>query len=73
MTQQVDTNTLKKAEASATIAKDMITQAIEQSASNQTLCEEALKQASNEITQAQSMVKQVQSSFQQAAQSQQAK
>ncbi|MNP72734.1 hypothetical protein D3C76_1693430 [compost metagenome] len=68
---QVDTNSLKKAEASTTIAKDMITQAIEQSASNQTLCEEALKQASNEITQAQSMVKQVQSSLQAAAQAQQ--
>ncbi|MNW41795.1 hypothetical protein D3C74_189470 [compost metagenome] len=68
---QIDTNTLKKAEASTTIAKDMITQAIEQSASNQTLCEEALKQASNEITQAQSMVKQVQSSLQAAAQAQQ--
>ncbi|MNI26862.1 hypothetical protein D3C73_805800 [compost metagenome] len=68
---QVDTNVLKKAEASATIAKDMITQAIEQSASNQTLCEEALKQASNEISQAQTMVKQVQSSFQAAAQAQQ--
>ncbi|MNO04769.1 hypothetical protein D3C81_2259060 [compost metagenome] len=49
----------------------MITQAIEQSASNQTLCEEALKQASNEISQAQTMVKQVQSSFQAAAQAQQ--
>lgn len=69
---QVDTNTLKKAEATVTIAKDMITQAIETSASNQTLCEEALKQASNEITQAQSMVKQVQSSLQ-SAQSQQSK
>lgn len=52
MAQQVDTNALKKAEASASIAKDMVTQAIEQSASNQTLCEEALKQASTEFAQA---------------------
>lgn len=34
MAQQIDTNLLKKAEASASIAKDMIAQAIEQSAAN---------------------------------------
>jgi len=64
MAQQIDTNSLKKAEAVTSIAKDLITQAIEQSASNQILCEEALKQAANEIKQAQTMISQVQSAFQ---------
>jgi hypothetical protein len=64
--QQVDTDTLKKAEAIVSLAKDSITQAIEQSASNQVLCEEALKQASNDISQAQTMLTQVQSAFQTA-------
>lgn len=70
--QQVDTNVLKKAEAAVSLAKDSITQAIEQSAANQILCEEALKQASNEIAQAQTMVSQVQSALQ-TAQAQQTK
>lgn len=64
MTQQTDTNKLKQAEATTSLAKDMITQAIEQYAANSTLAEEALKQASNEITQAQSMISQVQSAIQ---------
>ncbi|MFD0618367.1 hypothetical protein ACFQZR_12930 [Paenibacillus sp. GCM10027629] len=64
MAQQIDTNSLKKAEAVTSIAKDLIAQAIEQSASNQILCEEALKQAANEIKQAQTMISQVQSTFQ---------
>ncbi|WP_152391943.1 hypothetical protein [Paenibacillus guangzhouensis] len=64
MAQQIDTNSLKRAEAVTSIAKDLITQAIEQSSSNQILCEEALKQASNEIKQAQTMISQVQSTFQ---------
>ncbi|MFE5318080.1 hypothetical protein ACFQ88_05130 [Paenibacillus sp. NPDC056579] len=64
--QQVDVNSLKKAEAIASLAKDCITQAIEQSSANQILCEEALKQASNEIAQAQTLISQVQSSFQAA-------
>ncbi|WP_314589228.1 hypothetical protein [Paenibacillus terrigena] len=61
---QIDTNTLKRAEAATSIAKDLITQAVEQSSANQILCEEALKQAANEIKQAQTMVNQVQSAFQ---------
>ncbi|TMV42747.1 hypothetical protein FE783_36955 [Paenibacillus mesophilus] len=69
---QIDTNTLKRAEANASIAKDLIVQAIEQSAANPTLCEEALKQAAHEIAQAQTMVSQVQSAIQ-AAGSQQSK
>ncbi|MFD0677566.1 MULTISPECIES: hypothetical protein [unclassified Paenibacillus] len=68
MAQQIDTNLLKKAEASSSIAKDMIAQAIEQSAANPTLCEEALKAASAEIAQAQTMVSQVYSSLQTAVQ-----
>lgn len=69
MTQQIDTNMLKMAEASVSIAKDMIAQAIEQSAANQTLCEQALKAASTEIAQAQTMVSQVHSSLQTVQQS----
>jgi hypothetical protein len=69
---QIDTNILKKAEANTSIAKDLIAQAIEQSAANPTLCEEALKQASNEIAHAQTMVSQVQSAIQ-SAQAQQTK
>jgi len=42
----------------------MLTSAIEQSAANPTLCEEALKQAANEIAQAQTIVNQLQSSIQ---------
>lgn len=64
MTQQMDTNKLKVAEVSASLAKDMITQAIEQSAANPLLAQEALKQASNEIAQAQTNISQVQSALQ---------
>lgn len=64
MTQQVDTNMLKRAEAATSIAKDMIASAIEQSAANPTLCEESLKQAANEIAQAQTAISHVQSSMQ---------
>ncbi|RKN77050.1 hypothetical protein [Paenibacillus ginsengarvi] len=72
MPQQVDTNQLKKAEAMTTLAKELITQAIEKSAADPMLCEEALKQASIEIAQAQTMVSQVQSSLQ-SQQAQQSK
>ncbi|MGD8191290.1 hypothetical protein ACQCN2_15025 [Brevibacillus ginsengisoli] len=71
MTQQIDANKLKQAEVAATLAKTMITQAIEQSAANPTLAEEALKQASTEIAQAQTMVSQVHSTMQTQAQSSQ--
>ncbi|BAU28693.1 hypothetical protein DFP93_10572 [Aneurinibacillus soli] len=64
MTQQIDTNQLKKAEASVTLAKNLITQAIEQSSANQLVAEEALKQAATEIAQAQTSVSQVQSAVQ---------
>lgn len=64
MAQQVDTNMLKKAEAATSIAKDMIASAIEQSAANQTLCEESLRQAANEIAQAKTVICQVLSSMQ---------
>ncbi|MGG1658386.1 hypothetical protein [Brevibacillus sp. NRS-1366] len=71
MPSQINTDSLKKAEVSATLAKSMITQAIEQSAANPQLAEEALKQASQEIAQAQTMVSQVQSSIQTQTQQQQ--
>ena len=64
MSQQIDTNQLKKAQAAVALSKGLITQAIEQSAADQLLCEEALKQASTEIAQAQTLVSQVQSSLQ---------
>jgi hypothetical protein len=65
---QIDGNSLKKAEVAVSLAKDMITQAIEQSAANPMLSEEALKQASNEIAQAQTVISQVQSAYQTSAQ-----
>ncbi|MEW9701835.1 hypothetical protein [Paenibacillus sp. SI8] len=68
MAQQIDPNQLKKAEAATTLAKSLISQAIEQSAANPTLCEEALKQASTEIAQAQTMISQVQSTLQASSQ-----
>ena len=71
MPSQINTDSLKKAEVATTLAKNMITQAIEQSAANPQLAEEALKQASHEIAQAQTMVSQVQSTLQTQAQSQQ--
>ncbi|HBZ80856.1 MULTISPECIES: hypothetical protein [Brevibacillus] len=71
MPSQINTDSLKKAEVATTLAKNMITQAIEQSAANPQLAEEALKQASQEIAQAQTMVSQVQSTLQTQAQSQQ--
>ncbi|WP_103106596.1 hypothetical protein [Brevibacillus reuszeri] len=71
MPSQINTDSLKKAEVSATLAKSMITQAIEQSAANPQLAEEALKTASQEIAQAQTMVSQVQSTIQTQQQQQQ--
>lgn len=62
--QQIDTNKLKQAEASTTLAKSMITQAIEQSSANPLLAEEALKQASSEIAQVQTIVSQIHSTMQ---------
>jgi hypothetical protein len=68
LAQQIDPNQLKKAEAAAALAKSLIGQAIEQSAANPTLCEEALKQASSEIAQAQTMISQAQSTLQSSSQ-----
>ncbi len=64
MLQQVDTNQLKKAEASVALSKELINQAIQQSAADQLQCGEALKQAAAEIAQAQTIVSQAQSSLQ---------
>lgn len=71
MPAQINTDQLKKAEACTTLAKNMITQAIEQSAANPQLAEEALKQASQEIAQAQTMISQVQSALHMQSQQQQ--
>jgi hypothetical protein len=62
-TMQMTTDSLKKAEASATLAKELITQAMKECVSNQTVAEEALKQASSEIMQCQTTITQIQSSF----------
>ncbi|MBB5173652.1 hypothetical protein [Texcoconibacillus texcoconensis] len=70
MTQQVDTNSLKKAEAASAVAKDALTQAIEQSAADPTRAEEALKQASQELLQCQGLVSQVQNGMQEQNQQQ---
>lgn len=64
MAPQIDANQLKKAEAALAIGKGLITTAIQQSASDQMQCEEALKQASAEIAQAQTMISQAQSPMQ---------
>lgn len=69
MTNQIDTNKLKQAEAVTSIVKDMITSAIEQSAANTTLALEALKQASSEVAQVQTLISQVQSQLQTQSQS----
>jgi hypothetical protein len=61
MTNQIDTNKLKQAEAVSSIVKDMISSAIEQSAANPTLASEALKQASSEVAQVQTLISQAQS------------
>ncbi|MFT4414207.1 hypothetical protein ACLM5H_10145 [Fredinandcohnia humi] len=63
MTNQIDTNKLKEAEAKSSLAKDMITSAIEQSSANQVLAGEALKQASQEIAQVQALISQVESTL----------
>jgi hypothetical protein len=62
--QQLPTDQLKKAEASATLAKELIKQAMQECVSNQQVAEEALKQASTEVGQCQTMLSQAQSLFQ---------
>ncbi|UOF90040.1 hypothetical protein LSG31_19575 [Fodinisporobacter ferrooxydans] len=64
MPQQINTDQLKQAEAAITLAKELVSQAIQQSASNQQVAQEALKQCSNEIAQAQTTISQVQSAMQ---------
>ncbi|WP_102344842.1 hypothetical protein [Bacillus sp. Marseille-P3661] len=61
MLKQIDITKLKQADAAATLAKDSITVAIEQSAANAILANEALKIASFEIAQAKTLVNQVKS------------
>jgi hypothetical protein len=66
MPQQIDVNKLNQAKANVTLCQTLLSQAIEKSSSDPTLAQEAIKQATNEITQALSNVSIVQS--EQAAQ-----
>jgi hypothetical protein len=66
MPQQIDVNKLNQAKANVTLCQTLLSQAIEKSSSDPTLAQEAIKQATNEITQALSNVSMVQS--EQAAQ-----
>jgi hypothetical protein len=58
---QIDLKQLDQAKASVTLTQTLLSQAIEKSASDPTLAQEAIKQASMEIAQAQSCVSQVHS------------
>lgn len=69
MAQQIDTNQLNQAKANVNLTVQLLSQAIEKSASDQALAQEAIKQASNELAQAQSALIQVQNSAQSQSQS----
>jgi len=62
--QSMNTEQLKQAEACATMAKKLISQAMQECISNQAVAQEALKQAATEVAQCQTMISQIQSSFQ---------
>ncbi|PGT84142.1 MULTISPECIES: hypothetical protein [Bacillaceae] len=68
--QQIDINQLNQAKANVTLTKELLTQAIEKSSSDQVMAQEAIKQAANEIAQAQTAVSQVQSAIMTQQQSQ---
>ncbi|MEH7083044.1 hypothetical protein V7139_09970 [Neobacillus drentensis] len=61
---QMDVNQLNQAKANVTLTQELLTKAIEKANSDPTLAEEALKQASNEISSALTAVTQVQKSTQ---------
>jgi hypothetical protein len=54
--QQIDTNQLSQAKANINISVGLLTQAIEKSASDQKMAQEAVKQAAYELSQAQSSI-----------------
>lgn len=60
MPQQIDVNKLNQAKANVTLCQTLLSQAIEKSSSDPTLAQEAIKQATNEISQALSNVNMVQ-------------
>lgn len=57
---QIDVNQLNQAKANVTLTKELLTQAIEKANSDPTLAQEAIKQASNEISSALNAVTHVQ-------------
>ena len=61
MPQKVDVDQLSQAKANVTLTENLLSQAIDKSASDPMLAAEAIKQAANEIAQAQTAVSQVQS------------
>lgn len=73
MPQQIDVNQLDQAKGSASLTKELLTQAIEKSSSDQAMSKEAIKQAQTELAQAQTAVSQVQSAIMAQEQQQQAK
>ncbi|MEQ6389190.1 hypothetical protein RZN22_07650 [Bacillaceae bacterium S4-13-58] len=61
--QQIDVNQLNQAKGNVALTKELLTQAIEKSQSDQAMAQEAIKQAATEIAQAQTAVSQVQSAL----------
>ncbi|MEH7376465.1 hypothetical protein [Neobacillus drentensis] len=61
---QIDVNQLNQAKANVTLTQELLTKAIEKVNSDPTLAEEAIKQASNEISAALTAVTQVQKTTQ---------
>ncbi|MEH7305711.1 hypothetical protein [Neobacillus drentensis] len=61
---QIDVNQLNQAKANVSLTQELLTKAIEKANSDPTLAEEAIKQASNEISSALTAVTQVQKSTQ---------
>ncbi|MFP5111751.1 hypothetical protein ACSU64_05165 [Bacillaceae bacterium C204] len=66
---QIDVNQLSQAKANVALTEELLTKAIEKANSDPTLAEEAIKQASNEISNALTAVTQVQKSAQAQSQS----
>ena len=64
---QIDVNQLSQAKANVTLTQELLTKAIEKANSDPTLAQEAIKQASNEISSALTAVTQVQKTTQTSA------
>lgn len=61
---QIDVNQLNQAKANVALTQELLTKAIEKANSDPTFAQEAIKQASNEISSALTAVTQVQKSSQ---------